>query len=170
MAQIIVQPQCSVSPAGGGTITYTPTTSGQFTDYQSSRFQNYKYTATPARGYRFKQFNTDVILKYKFHYPDNPSADSSGQFTSGGTYYSNPHESDLSPSGTIVDSRGGAYWYAEDYGWEQYEYWISSIQVVAYFERIPDGPMLLFDDSTGRLIFDDGPYNSGRLVYGGTLP
>ena len=31
--------------------------------------------------------------------------------------------------------------------------------------------MLLYDDdNTQRLIYDDGDNNTGRLVYGGTLP
>lgn len=169
MARIIVQPQCSVFPAGAGTITYVPTTSGQFSYHQYSGFQNYKYTATPARGYRFKQFNVDIIEKSEHHYPDDPSQDYTGETTGGGTFFPNPYESNITSSGWLSDN-GGAWWFAEDYGWTWYEYWLSSIKVVAIFERIPDGPMLLYDDSTGRLIFDDGPYNSGRLVYGGTLP
>ena len=146
MARIIVQPQCSVSPAGGGTITYTPTTSGQFTVHAASQFQNYQFNVTPARGYRFWRYRITTVENWSYHYPDNPDWDFDGSSTGSSVFTITPYETDLTPSGTINPTHGGAFWYAEDYEWEQYEYWISSIQVVAEFERIPEGPMLLYDD------------------------
>lgn len=171
MARIIVQPQCSVSPAGGGTIIYTPSTSGQFIYYQSSLFQNYQFSVTPARGYRFSRYLITTVENWAYHYPDDPGGDYNGNQTYSRQVTTTPYDSSITPRGTLNPSCGGAYWYAEDYGWQQYEYWISSIRVVAEFERIPEGPMLLYDDdSTGRLIYDDGPNNTELLVYGGTLP
>ena len=175
MARTIVQPQCSVSPAGGGTIAYQATTSGSFSFHGASAYQNYQYTATPAAGYRFVRFEVTVKLNWAFHFPNDPGGDYSGEETLGPSWYdaSNVYESNLSASGTINSTCGGAYWYAEDYGWEQYEYWLSSITVVAVFELIPQGPYLLYDDgpnATGRLIYDNGPNATGLLVYGGATP
>lgn len=169
MSRTIVTPQCSVSPAGSGTIAYQATTSGSFSWSQLSAFQNYKYTATPAAGYRFVRFETRVVLEWSYHYYDSPGSDSTGSSTSTGQFSSNPHESNLSASGTVSDSQAGAYWYGGDYESYSYDFWISSISVVAVFEVIPpppQGPYLLFDDSSGKLLY--APSN-GQLIYGGNI-
>lgn len=101
---------------------------------------------TPARGYRFWRYRITTVENWSYHYPDNPDWDFDGSSTGSSVFTITPYETDLTPSGTINPTHGGAFWYAEDYEWEQYEYWISSIQVVAEFERIPEGPMLLYDD------------------------
>ena len=104
MAQIIVQPQCSVSPAGGGTITYTPTTSGQFTYHPSSLFQNYQFSVTPARGYRFSRYRITTVENWYYHFPDDPQYDYDGRDTYSRQVTTTPYDTSITPSGTLNPS------------------------------------------------------------------
>ena len=169
MAQTIVQPQCSVSPPGSGTISYRATSSGTFDNHpSSSQWQNFEYTATPAPGYRFARFHITGVLHWSIHYPDYPEYDDSGSDTADTTRTANPYESNLSADGGVPIQSGGAWWLVSDNGWSVSEQSISSISIVAEFERVPptEGPYLLYDDSTNQLIY--APSN-GQLVYGGII-
>ena len=67
MARVLVTPTIAVSPAGGGTASYTALGTGTpslgqsgCTENTDGRYANYRYTATPAQGFTFVGFDVSV--------------------------------------------------------------------------------------------------------------
>lgn len=170
MALPLITPTLQVSPQGGGTLTSTATTRGRIPNrtYTDSDYQDYRYTATPATGYRFVRFDIEGTYDYTDHRTGETTTSTRTYSTPDGT---NPFESVMRTeySAFYHPACGATYWWERYNG--KYEEYLTQLVVTAVFERMQDGDMLLFDDNnTQRLIYDDGPNNTGLLVYGGTLP
>ena len=170
MALPLITPALQVSPQGGGTITGnaygTPGTIPNRT-YNDSIFQNYKYVATPALGYRFVRFDIDATYTYRdSSTPQETRTAQHSEFPANEQFTS---DMALNYGTTWHAASGATYW------WQRYsgstEEYLTELTVTAVFERVqPQGPKLLYDDgpnNTGLLIYDDGPNNTGLLIYGG---
>lgn len=158
MAQTIVIPQCSVSPAGGGTCAFARTTFGPipFTEYDfRGIYYNFRYSATPAAGYRFSHFHIVV---------EETNTISGTRIAGDWNESDNPYESDYLNWGGQHAWDASAWWIEQTDG--NYSAWISSITVEAVFEEIPRGPYLICDDATAKLVYDG---STKKLVYGGAI-
>lgn len=165
MAQILVTPTLSVSPAGAGTCTYSSGTSGSFSGHQTSAFQNYVFEAHPAAGWHFSHFVITTVYNYTSTHPQDPSADDTATSTTTINVSGDPWTwtSPLSRNGAIVD-QGGAYWWQDDYGWEINEGWISAISVTAVFTQAT-GQLVYSANQGGQLVYSSS--QGGALVYDG---
>ena len=152
MAQTIVTPVCTASPANGGSCTYSLGTSGSYSYPASSgAWQNYTYSASPAPGFRFLRFEITVTSKKT---PGNPTTVTNRET-------SNPFETDGAESRWLD---GSAWWMAIT-AYPQSEEWIDSISVVAVFEPRNSGQLVYSDNQGGQLVYSGS--QGGALVYDG---
>lgn len=176
MSQTLVLPQCSASPAGGGTCSYSivgaDTASEASNNVKSDRgWQDYLYKAEPNLGYHFVKFEVTVKIyqeEYEYVY------DKQGTWNAQLQAYT--YETDGSSDDEYLQD--GAAWWKETYTWNnRQQTWVlwyvknvEYINVVAVFEADSptptEGPYLLYDDTTGQLLYAP---SSGQLIYGGSI-
>lgn len=148
MAQTIAIPVCTVSPAGGGTCTYTLGTSGSISG-ATGAYQNYVFTATPAPGWRFLRFNvTGEIIDSV-----TGSRNISRQPTD------NPYTTQ--EDGDTFEEDGSAWWWSL-YGVNE---WVDSISVEAVFEPRNSGRLIYSANQGSALVRSAN--QGGALVYDG---
>lgn len=173
MALPLITPTVQVQPQGGGSITPTayglPGTISNRT-YNDSIFQNYRYVASPAQGYRFVRFDFDATYTYR----DSSTPQETRTYHDSQAPANAQYTSDMANQyGTTWHAACGAtYWWQRFNG--TLEEYLTDLTVTAVFAPLVDGDMLLYNDNTsqphGYLLYDNGPNATGLLVYGGTLP
>ena len=155
MARTFPTPVCTVSPAGGGTISYSAGAHGHLNDTADFKdeYQNYTYTATPAQGYTFVRF----VVTVGYY-----NAGSSGTMTynyygtaSGGSWV---YDADATVDPNWIGA-GYGFWYGY-YSDGQlipgFEGYVTSISVVAEFAPVHQPTHLLVSSSgnPAQLVYD----------------
>ncbi len=157
----LVTPVCTVSPAGGGTIAFAPLRDGKvpglpYGTTTDGEFRAYRYTATPAQGYRFVRFETSVTWT-----TENHSISTRGEYA--GAQVGGDWIYDAEPGDTFDDYfraflfAGFPSWIRDEgYGLVEYQA-ATAITVTAVFAPVRDPTHLLVNSSTAE--------NPARLVY-----
>lgn len=176
VAPQLVTPVCTVSPAGGGTITFTPIQSAA--EYQwlnedaeatGGEYTSYRYEATPNFGWQFVDLNITVTS-----YWDTPTVGPFTRVSSKSVFvpiYEATPGTTLSDFVNTRDNGGYAYWLTRSnrsyYPPYQELYTTTAISVKATFRqvRVPThllvnsanvvAPVLLVHDPTTGLLVAD---------------
>lgn len=151
MAQLLI-PTCSASPANGGTLTATATTSGTFSSSQGE-WRNYRYLAIPAAGFTLDR------IEITSNCTATPDSGSPTDYWTKATIYDGHSEVEWSTSpehdtynvgfgydatlggfvweslasSSVYDRRGSAWW---DY-YNTITTTQTSLVAVAFFKRVP---------------------------------
>lgn len=149
----LVTPVCSVSPAGGGTITFAPIQTGKVPGLPQGiatdgEYKSFRYTATPAPGYQFVRFETHVTWT-----TENTSIVHDGYFSgtasSGGdwTYDAEPGNTWNDYFGSFLTAGYASWLRNEGFGTVEYDT-ATAISVVAVFAPVHVPTHLLVNSSS----------------------
>lgn len=167
MAQPLAIPLAVVSPAGGGALTIQATSSGQIPNrtYNASNYQNYKYTPSPAPGYRFVRLDISGTYTYIDHNTQETTVDTVTQSYSSAIFYGGSYESGIQTTYGSPDraSHGAAYWWERFSG--RYEEYLTAIVATAVFEKRNSDLLVYSEQQGGRLVYSES--QNGQLVYDG---
>lgn len=166
----LVYPTTSVSPAGAGTCTYTTTGSGDLNTLTPSwgaghgEYRNYRYTATPAAGYRFVRFDVTVD-SITVDWPYSVTNQFNGT-QSGDSWIYEPSAYNLENWSIYWYEVGYALWWV-DPDFPQTTGEVTAISVVAVFEPAPPTTYTITtvpSPAGGGTTTGDGTYNSGATA------